>query len=147
LLDIIIITSRHGKEDGSVTIYDIPTGTKARKLFNHSSSSAVIKLVWSDSDKYLASADDSGRIIAKRLEPPNAAKSKWAVFPLLDFRIEEAVECFLFSPRDQYLLVAGPTTARVMGLKFKEEISRERHSPKGGVWMNHATDPTILVHI
>ncbi|MCJ1384405.1 hypothetical protein MMC17_007521 [Xylographa soralifera] len=136
-----------GKEDGSVTIYNIPAGTKDRKLFNHSSSSAVIKLAWSASDKFLASADDSGRIIAKRLESPSANKSKWAVFPLLDIRTDEAVECFLFSPRDQYLLIAGPNTARVISLKSKEEISRERHSSRGGVWINHPTDPAILVHI
>ncbi len=68
-----------GKEDGTVVMYNIPEGKKVRKIISHSSSVSVIKLAWSASEKYLASADDSGRLIAKRLESPASVRDKWAV--------------------------------------------------------------------
>ncbi|KAI1077810.1 hypothetical protein F5B20DRAFT_572038 [Whalleya microplaca] len=71
-----------GKEDGSVTMYNMPSGQKIRKIVAHSTSVSVIKLVWSPSEKYLASVDDSGRVIVKRLEAPTAEKDRWAIFPL-----------------------------------------------------------------
>lgn len=137
-----------GKEDGTVIIYNIPEGKKVRKLISHSSSVSIIKLAWSFSEKYLVSADDSGRVIAKRLEPPTGGKDKWAVFPLFDMRMEEAVEHLLLSICDEFLLIAGPTTACVMGLKSKKEVCRVRHSFQNqALWINHPSDPTVLIRI
>ena len=137
-----------GKEDGTVVMYNIPEGKKVRKIISHSSSVSVIKLAWSASEKYLASADDSGRIIAKRLESPASVRDKWAVYPLFEIRVDEAFEQFLFSSREDFLLIAGRTTACVMNLRTKEELCHTRH-PRSmdGVWINHPTDPTVLVRI
>lgn len=137
-----------GKEDGTVAIYNIPEGTKARKLSSHSPSASIVKLAWSISEKYLASADDSGRVIAKRLEPPTRVKDRWAVFPLFDMRIDEAVEHLLLSLSDEFLLIAGSTIACVMSLTSKEELYRLCHSFQNqGLWINHPSDPTILIRI
>lgn len=54
-----------GKEDGMVMMYDSLDGSKVRKLFSHSSTSSVIRFSWSVSEKYFASADDSGKVIIK----------------------------------------------------------------------------------
>ncbi|KAH0541241.1 hypothetical protein FGG08_004246 [Glutinoglossum americanum] len=137
-----------GKEDGSVIMHDIKDGARVRKLPSHSSTVSVIKLAWSPSEKYFVSADDSGRIISKRLELPTAQKPKFSVFALFEKRIDEAVEHFLFSTRDEYLLIASPTTTYVMGLKSKQELCRLRHPfQKGGIWINHPTDPAILLRM
>ncbi|KAL9120855.1 MAG: hypothetical protein Q9187_002593 [Circinaria calcarea] len=138
-----------GKEDGTIIMYDIPDGKKVRKLFHHSSTVSVIKLAWSSSERYFASADDSGRVIAKRLEPPTSQNPrKWAVFPLFDMRVGEAVEHFLFSANDELLLIAGLTSACVMHLKLKQELCRIRQPfQKGGTWVNHPTDPTTLIRM
>lgn len=137
-----------GKEDGTVLMYDILGARKVRKIISYSSSVAVIKLAWSTSKRYLASADDSGRLIAKRLGPPTAGRDRWAVFPLLDMRVDDAVQHLLFSAHDEYLLISGSTTARVMSLQSKKEICRIGHPlRKEGVWLNHPTDPAVLIRV
>ena len=54
-----------GKEDGTVVIYEIPKGKKVRQIAKHALSVSIIRLAWSTSEKYLASGDDSGRIMVK----------------------------------------------------------------------------------
>lgn len=137
-----------GKEDGTVVMYDIPEGKRVRKIISHSSSASIIRLAWSVSEKYLASGDDSGRIIAKRLEPPSSGKDKWAVFPLFDRRIDEAVEQLLFNTRDELLLIASRTTVYIMNLKSKTELCCTRYPDQmEGVWINHPTAPAVLIRI
>lgn len=138
-----------GFDDGTVSIYDIATGKKARnKVISHEDTSSVIKLVWSLSEEYLASADDSSRIIAKRVEKPSKQKPKWAIFGLFDFRTDEAVEHLLFSTQNDLLLVKCPSTAIVMSLKLKREICRKDiRSWEGAMWLNHPLKPTIVMRI
>ncbi|EHL01000.1 putative Vegetative incompatibility protein HET-E-1 [Glarea lozoyensis 74030] len=139
-----------GKEDGSVTIFTVPEGEKSRKVTNHSTSVSIIYIGWSTSSKYLVSADDSGRVIAKRLEPPTATRNRWAVFPVFDVRMEnaEAVELCLFHPKDLYLLIVTPTQAYIMNLNPKKstEVCRQRIAP-GSVWINHPVDVGLLLRI
>ena len=137
-----------GKEDGTVAIYEIPRGKKVRQIAKHALSASVLKLAWSVSEKYLASGDDSGRIMVKRLEPPSPGKDDWAVFKLIDKRIDEAIEQLLFHAQDGLLLIAGRTTAYVMNLKTKAELCSARHpDQKEGLWINHPTSPTILIKV
>ncbi|KAF2475144.1 putative vegetative incompatibility protein HET-E-1 [Lindgomyces ingoldianus] len=140
-----------GKEDGTVTIHTIPDGERSRKVSSHSSSASIVRLAWSPSSKFLVSVDDSGRIIAKRLEPPTKEKNRWAVFPLFDIRIDnsETVSDFFFHSREQYLLIITPTTAYVVSLNPKKkdkQVCKNRVS-KGAVWLNHPTDPALLIKI
>lgn len=62
-------------------------GKKLRKVYGHSSAVSITILAWSASGKYMTSGDDSGRVIANRLDPK--AHGKWAVFPVFDFRLSE----------------------------------------------------------
>lgn len=138
-----------GFDDGSVSLFDVLNGKKVRnKVASHSETSSVIKLAWSLTEAYLASADDSSRVIGKRLERPSNQKPKWAVFGLFDFRTDKAVEQLLFSTRSDLLLISCSGTAIVMGMKAKKEICRRQiQSPRGSCWMNHPLDPTILIRI
>lgn len=139
-----------GKEDGSVSIHSIPDGRRVRKLASHSSSVSVIKLAWSTSQKYLASVDDSGRVLVKRLVPPTAEKDRWAVFPVCDIRMENnaAVERILFSARDEYLLISTSSYACVLGMKAKKEVCRmSRAILSGGSWFNHPKKNSTLLRI
>ncbi|KAK6821211.1 hypothetical protein PG987_015611 [Apiospora arundinis] len=138
-----------GKEDGSVTIHTIADGSTTRKVTKHSSSSSVIKLAWSASDKYLASVDDSGRIIVKRLEPPTPEKDRWAVFPVLDFRtdVDDVVCQMVFGNRDGNLLIASSSHVCLYNLKKKKEICRKPVESEGRTWLNHPKDATLLICI
>ena len=137
-----------GKEDGAVVMYEIPKGKKVRQIAKHASSASVIKLAWSVSEKYLASGDDSGRVMVKRLEPPSSGKAEWAVFKVIDKRIDEAIEQLLFHSQDGVLLIAGRTTAYAMNLKTKAELCCARHpEQREGLWINHPTSPTLLIKV
>ncbi|KAI4286618.1 MAG: hypothetical protein L6R35_004132 [Caloplaca aegaea] len=137
-----------GKEDGTVVMYALPNGQKVRQVARHASSSSVIKLAWSTSEKYLASADDSGRIMVKRLEPPSSGKDEWGVFKLLDWRIDEAIFHLMFHPHDSLLLVAGRITASVMNLKTKTELCHADHpEQRDGIWINDPTSQALLIKV
>jgi len=119
-----------------------------RMVTHHSSSSSVIRLAWSASGKYLTSGDDSGKVIVKRLEPPTPTKTTWAVYPVFEMRFEEAISTFLFSSREDFLLVSGPTTICVLALKTKTESARKPSPIQNvGVWANHASNSTILIAV
>jgi WD40 repeat protein len=139
-----------GKEDGSVTIYTIPDGAKSRKVTAHSTSVSIVYIGWSQSTKYLVSADDSGRVIAKRLEPPTTAKNRWAVFAVFDIRMKdaEAVRFCLFHPKDLYLLIITATQAYVMHLNPRKatEVCRKSISARSH-WLNHPSDPNLLLRV
>ncbi|KAL8683970.1 MAG: hypothetical protein Q9224_006641, partial [Gallowayella concinna] len=137
-----------GNEEGTVVMYEISKGKKVRQIVKHASSTSVIQLAWSASERYLASGDDSGRIMVKRLEPPSSGKDEWAVFKLIDRRIDEAVDQLLFDAKDGSLLIAGRTTAYVMNLRTKAELCRARHpDQREGLWINHVTSQSLLIKI
>lgn len=137
-----------GKEDGTVTMYSSPGGQKIRKIISHASSTSIIKLAWSASEKYLASGDDSGRIIAKKLKKPSNVHEKWAVYPLFDRRITEAVDQLLFSPQEDLILIAGRNTTYIMSLETKKENCHNQFPDSiEGLWVNHPTAADILLRI
>ena len=137
-----------GKEDGTVVVYTISKGKKIRQIAKHALSASVIKLVWSSSGKYFASGDDSGRIMVKKLEQPSGGKDEFAVFKVIDRRIDEAIEQLLFHAQDGYLLIVGRTTAYVMNLKTRVQLSSIHCPEQGhGLWINHPSSPTLLVRV
>lgn len=138
-----------GKDDGNVTIHDMKRGKKLRKLYAHSSTVSIVTMAWSQSSKFIASADDCGRVVVKRLErPTRQAPTKWSVYPMLNFRVEEGVEQLLFSATEQFLLVSLPTSDFIWDLKLRQEFCRHQHGRKHGrKWINHPLDHGLLVWI
>jgi WD40 repeat protein len=137
-----------GKDDGTVTIFEMDTAKQHRKLYTHSSSVSVIEMAWSSKQKYFASVDNSGRLIAKRLEKPANRQAKWKVFPLFDFRLGIAVTQLLFSSSEEFLLVSADSVDRVYSTKTKEklfQVSRPDETPRR--WVQHPTNPRFLIGI
>jgi WD40 repeat protein len=137
-----------GKDNGAVVLHEMKRGEKVRKLYSHSSVVSITEMAWSGSEKYIASADDCGRVIAKRLRKPTSHAPTWAVYPLLDFRPGEAVSLLLFSLSEEYLLTSSSTYDLVWSLKDKKEICRSlRKTEAGYKWINHPHDPSLLVRL
>ncbi|KAL8698546.1 MAG: hypothetical protein Q9224_001801, partial [Gallowayella concinna] len=135
-----------GRDDGTVTIQGASDGKRLRKVYGHSNTSAVIILYWSASGRYMVSGDDSGRIIAKRLEVKEDAK--WAVFAILDIRLPETVQQFVFSHDEKLLLVSTLTTDRVWSMKTRKEICSKRWGfPQSRRWILHPFKPSLLIWI
>ena len=135
-----------GKDDGSVSIFEVSEGKRVRRAYGHAATVSVISLAWSFSGKYLASGDDSGRVIAKRLE--SKEMGKWAIYPIFDLRISEPVQQFIFHPSGKFLLISTRTGDRVWNLKTKEEKCRRRWpSHTGRRWISHPLDEDTLLWI
>lgn len=135
-----------GREDGTVCIHDAYNGKKVRKVSAHSSHSSVIILAWSFSDKFIISGDDSGRIIAKRLE--TREQNTFRVYPLLDLRVDEPVQQFLVNEIDNLLLISTISTDRIWDLKSKKQLCcRPWNSTPGRRWIQHPFDRKLLLWI
>ena len=137
-----------GKDSGAVVLHELSKGEKVRKLYGHSSVVSIVEMAWSSSQRYIASADDCGRVIAKRLQKPKSQSAEWKVYPLLDVRPGEAVSQLLFSSSEDYLLISSSTSDCVWSIGEKKEMCRSPH--KSGTaykWVNHPHDPELLVQI
>ncbi|KAK4203401.1 putative WD40 domain-containing protein [Triangularia verruculosa] len=133
-----------GRDDGSVNIHDMADGAVVRKAYKHSATVDVVVIGWSPSRRFIASADDSGKIIVKRLKIKD--DGKWAVFPMFDLRVGEPVAQILFSPNETLLLIGTESSDRIWDLKTKGEVCRRRWNSKvSHKWLNHAEDPTRLI--
>ncbi|DAA73946.1 TPA_exp: NACHT and WD domain protein [Trichophyton benhamiae CBS 112371] len=139
-----------GREDGSVIMYEARSAKRLRKLYGHSNTASVVLIVWSLSQRYIASADDEGRVIAKRLRPPTAqAPQKWAVYGLIDLQQSGPVSQLLFSISEEFLLVSSQESDEVWSTKSKEKLWHVNHEKKTQHrrWMNHPRDSDLLVCI
>ena len=135
-----------GKEDGTVCIHDSITGNQFRKVSVHSSQSSIITLSWSPSGRFLISGDDSGRLLAKRLDQKQ--DGTFAVFPVFDTRTPEPVRHFVFSTTERQLLISTTSTDRIWDLKTKTETcSRARGPDNGSRWTQHPFQPELLMAI
>jgi hypothetical protein len=108
-----------------------------------------VEIAWSSSLKFIASVDDSGRVMAKRLEKPTSrAPKKWAVYPLFDQRFGSTVTQLLFSQSEEFLLISSGNLCRVWSTKKKEKLFQVEH-PDAGYrrWMQHPQDPALLICI
>jgi WD40 repeat protein len=135
-----------GKDDGSVAIHKMSDGNRVRKVYSHSLTVSVIALAWSPSGKYMVSADDSGRIVCKRLE---RKESKWAVFPVFDaLRVDGSVNQFLFGKDEKTLLISTASIDIVYDLRAKQERCRRRcQEGFGKRWVTHPKDQSLIIAI
>ena len=137
-----------GKDNGAVVLHEMSKGEKVRKLYGHSSVVSIVEMAWSPSQRYIASADDCGRVIAKRLQKPKSQTAEWKVYPLLDVRPGEAVSQLLFSSSENYLLISCSTYDCVWSIGDKKEICRSPHKfETARRWVNHPHDSNLLVRI
>lgn len=96
--------------------------------------------------RLIASVDDSGKVIVKRLRiKPDG---KWAVYPSLDLRVGEAILQIIFSPDEAYLLISTETTDRVWDVKTKTEVCKRRHGSRSmRKWLNHSVEESQLLRV
>ncbi|PMD13592.1 NACHT and WD domain protein [Hyaloscypha hepaticicola] len=137
-----------GKDSGAVVLHNMATGEKIRRLYGHSTVVSIVEMAWSTSSKFIASADDCGRVIVKRLRKPSGQLTSWAVYPVLDFRPGQAILQLLFSSSEEYLLASSSICALVWSLKNKSEVCRLDLPLRAGIrWINHPLIEDCLLRI
>ena len=135
-----------GREDGTVNIHDAKDGKKIRKVSNHSSTSSILILEWSSSNRYIISGDDSSRIVAKRLE--RKENKGWRIFAVFDIRLGEPVKQFVLNGAERLLLISTSSTDRIWDLKAKKELcSRQWGSRQSRRWIQHPGRSELLIWI
>ncbi|KAK4214235.1 hypothetical protein QBC37DRAFT_440338 [Rhypophila decipiens] len=137
-----------GKDSGAVVMYEMETGQKVHKVYGHNAVASVVEVTWSPTAKFIASADDCGRVIAKKLRKPSQSNPSWGVFPLLDFRPGDAVSQLVFSSNEEFLLVVCANWSAVWSIKKKEEICRVNSimlDRPGHQWLNHPSKPELIL--
>jgi WD40 repeat protein len=134
-----------GREDGTVSIYDMQKGKISRKVCSHGSNVDVVSLAWSPSGRFLASGDDMGKIIVKRLRLKE--DGKWTVFPVFETRISDGIaDQFVFSPDEHLLLISAPSQDQIWDFGTKSMIcQKSRKEERSGQWINHPFDETRLL--
>jgi WD40 repeat protein len=135
-----------GKDDGTVSLYETNTGKRIRKLYSHSNTASIITIAWSPTRKYVASCDDLGRIVIKRLEVKvELHKAKWAVFPALDIRDDEPVNQFVFNTNRKLVLMSFAGSDRIWNLKKKSQVWRRNRSAALPIrWIQHPAKDNLL---
>jgi WD40 repeat protein len=138
-----------GRDDGSLAIHDMTTGKKARSLPGHITDMAIIALAWSSSGNWVASGDDSGHVLVRKVQMPTATNAKLTVYKPSEFRIkDDGVNQLLFSSNDKYLLVSTLSADRIWDVSAKEICKIRKHtSPRRIKWIEHPKDPSRLVSI
>jgi WD40 repeat protein len=135
-----------GRDDGSLTIHDMEDGKKIRNLPGHSPDATIIALTWSSSGNWIASGDDSGHVVVRKVKMESKSNARTVVFKALDFRIRDGISQLLFSSDDKYLLVATSSTDRIWDVSAKVICqTRQRGSPRPVKWICHPTDKSRLI--
>ncbi|KAH6640333.1 hypothetical protein F5144DRAFT_483160 [Chaetomium tenue] len=134
-----------GREDGTVSIHNLKNGKIARKVCDHGPRADVASLGWSPSAKFLASGDDMGKVIVKKLRIKE--DERWAVYPVLETRIADGfADQFVFSRDEEFLLISAPLHDQVWDLGTKSKIwATSREEERSRQWINHPFDETRLL--
>ncbi|KAK0721186.1 hypothetical protein B0T21DRAFT_48645 [Apiosordaria backusii] len=133
-----------GRDDGAVNIHDMKDGAVVRKAYKHGATSEIVLIEWLHSRRFIASADDSSKVIVKRLKIKD--DGKWAVFPVFDLRVGDVVTQMLFNRDETLLLISTESSVRVWDIKAKGEVCRKRWESKASHgWLNHPNNPARLI--
>jgi WD40 repeat protein len=138
-----------GRDDGTITVHDMATSKRLRTLPGHASEMAIIGLTWSSSGNFIASGDDSGHILVRKVQIPTSGNSKMTAYKPSDFRIRnDGINQLLFSSNDKYLLISTFSADRIWDVSAKKICHVRTHpSPKHIKWIEHPKDPSRLVSI
>ena len=137
-----------GRDDGTLTIHDMDSGKKLRSLPGHAHEMTIIALAWSATSRWIASADDSGHVLVRKVQMGNA-KQKPTIWKPADFRIkDDGIDQLLFSSDDKFLLISTHSADRVWDVAAKQIIQVRPHSSSRRYkWIEHPQDPSRLMSI
>ena len=94
-----------GKEDGSVVAYLTHDGQENSLLYKHANNISVTHIAWGAQQSLLVSADESSRIIIRRIIKN---QTDWSAGDTIsDQRFADSISALLFDPTNNRLLVSG----------------------------------------
>ena len=137
-----------GRVDGSLSIHDMKSGKRLRSLPGHAMDAAIVGLSWSISGSWIASADDSGHVLVRKVQIPSPRNPDLLIWKASDLRVDDGVSQLLISSDDKYLLVASSMSVKLWDIQRKTVCqSRRFPSHTQGRWIEHPTEPDRLVMV
>lgn len=137
-----------GRDDGSLAIHEMGAGKKIRTLPGHSPSMAIIALAWSSSGSWIASGDDSGHVLVRKVAVPTSADAKMTVYKPTKFRVTDGIHQLMFSSDERYLLISNSSNDSIWDVSTKTVSHvRQSTSTQQAKWIEHPKDPSCLVSI
>lgn len=100
-----------GKQDGSVMAFLTHDGQENSLLYKHASNISVTHIAWGSHQSVLVSADESSRIIIRKIIKDRTGLS--AAETMSDKRFADSVSALLFDPTNNRLLVSGKKMAEL----------------------------------
>ncbi|KAI1660618.1 hypothetical protein F4813DRAFT_299353 [Daldinia decipiens] len=120
-----------GKSNGEVLAFSAVDGKELGVLYQHGRGVSVINLVLGEARNFVASADDSGRVLVAELSSPLPASSASQKLPaariILDHRFGAAVVSLLLNPSAGRLLISGRDTNQLCDLLSGRVLSSISH--------------------
>ncbi|GJN71339.1 hypothetical protein PLICBS_005402 [Purpureocillium lilacinum] len=138
-----------GMGNGAIFVYETQSGKRLQFLYNHACTVNVNALAWSLSGFYIASGDDSGRIMVARIDP--LSSSKWSCAAQLDFRLDPRLDGggrqILISHDDARVLVSTQLSSRMFCLQDGEEVGERFAQGQNATpcWLTHPGDPSKVI--
>jgi WD40 repeat protein len=137
-----------GREGGKLSIHEMTTGKLVRSLAGHADDTDIVAVAWSSSGQWIASGDESGSVVVRKVLVPSSANDKMWVWKPSGFHIEDGINQLLFSSNDQYLLVSTAGSSRIWDVVAKKTRGEQKHSEGRQMrWFQHPADPKLLVSI
>lgn len=135
-----------GRDDGTVRIHDIVDGAKVCTVSKHDSTSSIIALHWSYSNKYIISGDDAGHLLAKSLK--YREKTGFRIFGVCDIRLRFPIHQLFLTKNENLLLISTSNTDEVWDLETKQKLCHKDWGERQGrQWMQHPFDENLLIWI
>lgn len=133
-----------GREDGSIELFETDTGQQLQTLCNHARNTAILSLCWNQQESILASTDNSGRFLARKII--QSSSGQWtADAPLFDRRSTQAIGQLLISSNGNFLLLSTGTSDELWSMTGQLIETRSILQPMPRMRINHSTETNHVV--
>jgi WD40 repeat protein len=131
-----------GTEAGAVLIFELTSGLKKQKLYDHGYGDCIVQLQFG-SGSIMASADVSSKVYVRQITQKG---SKWVIErTLFECRMREPIEQLLFSPNFSHILIATTLGDLVYSFATKKRNKLSWKTRIPGAWCNHPRNPAQLL--
>jgi WD40 repeat protein len=131
------------REDGSITIHEVQSGTECKSLMVHSNNVEIRTLQWCEKANLLISTDVSGRYVGTQL---NGHVGGWGIIGTpIDRKTSGIISHTVTDPAISKILIATDTGQELVNLSPLSETTHTRFSNGSGRWMQHPSDSNRLL--
>jgi WD40 repeat protein len=132
-----------GRQDGSVTVVSTHDAVEQTMLYSHVVNMAVNCIIWGAKESILATADESGRIIMRKV---HKTQQQWSAFEtLVDERFTGPVIGLLFDESNTRLLVSGRDMDELWALDGQKIYSGRFNPEEPRRAISHPVQPGVFI--